>query len=656
MATTADRINVELRANLAGLPRDLANAAGQFERFERRAVQSARNTADVQIRERRRAVRSTSQGLRPQGGVSRLPVVADSATSRVAEYTALMRSALPSLQPTRIEQGERTQVASYGTALLGFVKRYAPAVRRGAVDIAGGIFGNFLYDKLKSDDELSILARESYNQAVDRFGKTPHEAAERIRATSPDVLQVQRKDLQAGIGYQDAKAAEARQSFISMFDWVLDPKRGAVASGISELADEKSRRAFDENKKFVQYFDDLEDGKITIARIVKEFDLLNGEYAGLEDHIRGASGAEQDYIEKSILMNNHLRLVNDRLIESARAADGAGSAFDTAAKSADDLATAAEEVSPNVGGFLNPIEISDDASVPRSAASIAEIKGSTPQPDRQAPQAPSPAIAADSQNASHISRLSGGKDLAALIEEGEELTESVRPEREKRAEQLGHYKNLRDLKIIDPVTYDRLVEKTTEDQKQLAGAITAVGDVFSNGIKGAKDFNDALDSIGLGLLDLAAKGLFGQGALGGVFNQLLGAGPGGAGLLSLLGGSSEGSSGGGVWSGIGSLFGSLFGGIFGRASGGQVLPGQLYEVGEAGREWFAPSVPGQVIPNHVIKGAAGGGNGANQPITFNISMAGANGDRTIAEIAAAAVKNGLAGVPEINRQHRIRFA
>jgi len=90
--------------------------------------------------------------------------------------------------------------------------------------------------------------------------------------------------------------------------------------------------------------------------------------------------------------------------------------------------------------------------------------------------------------------------------------------------------------------------------------------------------------------------------------------------------------------------------------GGQALPGRLYEVGETGREWFAPSVPGQVIPNHVIKAAAGGGGGSSQPITFNISMAGANGDRTIAEIAAGAVKRGLATVPEINRQHRIRFS
>jgi hypothetical protein len=63
-----------------------------------------------------------------------------------------------------------------------------------------------------------------------------------------------------------------------------------------------------------------------------------------------------------------------------------------------------------------------------------------------------------------------------------------------------------------------------------------------------------------------------------------------------------------------------------------------------------------VIPNSVIKNAAGGGGGSGQPIQFNISLAGANGDRAIAEIAAAAVKKGLQSVPEINRQHAIRFA
>jgi len=170
-----------------------------------------------------------------------------------------------------------------------------------------------------------------------------------------------------------------------------------------------------------------------------------------------------------------------------------------------------------------------------------------------------------------------------------------------------------------------------------------------------------LDKIGLSLLDLVAKGLFGQGSLGGLFNQIFGNDTGAAGILSWLGASSAPSAGGASGGGLGSLIGSglsWLGGLFGGglAGGGQALPGRLYQVGETGREWFAPSVPGQVIPNHVIKAAAGGGNASGPPINFNISLAGANGDRTIAEIAAAAVKKGLAQVPEINRQHRIRFA
>ncbi|OWJ68703.1 hypothetical protein [Inquilinus limosus] len=210
--------------------------------------------------------------------------------------------------------------------------------------------------------------------------------------------------------------------------------------------------------------------------------------------------------------------------------------------------------------------------------------------------------------------------------------------------------------------YEKTADKAEDAkarQKEVGDAISAVGDVFKDGIKGAKDFNDALDKIGLGLLDLVAKGLFGQGALGGVFNQIFGAVSGGAGILGPFPKPIDQPSAGGgglatlIGSGL-SWLGGLFGG--GLAGGGQALPGRLYQVGEAGREWFAPSVPGQVIPNHVIKAAAGGGNGSGPPINFNISLAGANGDRTIAEIAAAAVKKGLAQVPEINRQHRIRFA
>lgn len=62
-----------------------------------------------------------------------------------------------------------------------------------------------------------------------------------------------------------------------------------------------------------------------------------------------------------------------------------------------------------------------------------------------------------------------------------------------------------------------------------------------------------------------------------------------------------------------------FGG--GRAGGGPVVPGSVYEVGEQGRELFAPSVPGNIIPNNVLRGS--GGN-VSAPINISIDATGAD--------------------------------
>jgi hypothetical protein len=186
-------------------------------------------------------------------------------------------------------------------------------------------------------------------------------------------------------------------------------------------------------------------------------------------------------------------------------------------------------------------------------------------------------------------------------------------------------------------------------------AIKGIGDALNTGIQGAQNLEDALLKVGVALgqmlLQAAAfGGTASGGPLGKAFDSIFGLVGGLAGLL-----------GGGGSQGITNLPAGMSANEFytdpaGLAGGGQALPGQIYQVGETGREWFAPSVPGQVIPNSVIKNAAGGGGGSGQPIQFNISLAGANGDRAIAEIAAAAVKKGLQSVPEINRQHAIRFA
>lgn len=237
---------------------------------------------------------------------------------------------------------------------------------------------------------------------------------------------------------------------------------------------------------------------------------------------------------------------------------------------------------------------------------------------------------------------------------GDELTKSVMTTQEQYNAKMNEYNQLRNEGIIKEETYLRLVRELNVQNSVYVESIRAIGDAIQGGIQGATSFGDALGKIGLSLVQLIAQAAFlGQGPLAKLFDGVFGTS---GGLFNLTGAITGALGGGAAFNNIGIAgFSAASLALPGRASGGQVLPGQLYEVGEAGREWFAPSVPGQVIPNSVIKAAAGG-NGGGPPINFNISMAGANGDRTIAEIAAAAVKKGLASVPEINRQHRIRFA
>jgi hypothetical protein len=240
--------------------------------------------------------------------------------------------------------------------------------------------------------------------------------------------------------------------------------------------------------------------------------------------------------------------------------------------------------------------------------------------------------------------------LLADYAKADQLVEAAMTSQEKYEKAKVEYKKLHREGALTDAEYSKVLEKLNLENQGYVEGIQAIGQAIQDGIQGATSFSDALLKIGTSLAQMLFQAaLFGNGPLGKAFGSLTGLT---GGLLGLAFG-----GGGGVGYDGGTGLGPIGpGGIAGHAAmGGQVLPGKLYEVGEVGREWFAPTVPGQVIPNHVIKAAAGGGGGSSQPITFNISMAGANGDRTIAEIAAAAVKKGLTSVPEINRQHRIRF-
>lgn len=81
-----------------------------------------------------------------------------------------------------------------------------------------------------------------------------------------------------------------------------------------------------------------------------------------------------------------------------------------------------------------------------------------------------------------------------------------------------------------------------------------------------------------------------------------------------------GASGGG---GIGALFNSIAGGLFGgapgRATGGNVVGGQAYMVGERGPELFVPTAAGRIEPG----GRAAPGRAIN--ITVNVNAPADNG-------------------------------
>jgi hypothetical protein len=150
------------------------------------------------------------------------------------------------------------------------------------------------------------------------------------------------------------------------------------------------------------------------------------------------------------------------------------------------------------------------------------------------------------------------------------------------------------------------------DEMQSSGKVS-----FSSMIRLAEDFGRAMAS------------LFSQGQPG--------AG-GGAGM--------GGGGGGGGWGGILSSVISLIGSLGFRADGGPVASGRSYVVGEEGPEVFTPTRSGQIIPN-----GPGGG-----VMHMTLNLAGANGDRAIADAAYAAAKRAIAEAPHAVLVNEARFA
>lgn len=195
-----------------------------------------------------------------------------------------------------------------------------------------------------------------------------------------------------------------------------------------------------------------------------------------------------------------------------------------------------------------------------------------------------------------------------------------------------------DARMIDSaLTYRQAIEAVGEAQKQkvvtdqqvatstaqVADRTQAARDVSDNfnrtlydALMASDSLDDALRRLALSFVEMAGQALImGQGPLATLFGIS-------GGLFNFGGAAPAGAGAGG------------FGGF--RAAGGPVSPSRAYVVGERGPEIFVPRLPGDIIPHG--RGVVSGSGGI---ATININLAGANGDRAIAEIARASVMQGL---------------
>lgn len=248
------------------------------------------------------------------------------------------------------------------------------------------------------------------------------------------------------------------------------------------------------------------------------------------------------------------------------------------------------------------------------------------------------AQAAETENAALEAKLK-------LMAQGKSLTVEMQTEQEKLNAKLVEYKALLDAGAITQTTYERAVAKARDQNDSLAESISAVGDAITAGIQGAVSFSDALLKIGMQLLNLAAKGLFGQGPLGGLFNNLLGVASGG--LLGLAGGGASTPAPQGVTNGTG--FRRSF------AGGGMAGPGVI-RVGETGPELLSLSQRGHVTPANATRRLTGGAGGASK---IDVTVSGARGSAEIQQAVAAgmeiAYRRAVAAAPGAVRQHNVRY-
>jgi hypothetical protein len=239
-----------------------------------------------------------------------------------------------------------------------------------------------------------------------------------------------------------------------------------------------------------------------------------------------------------------------------------------------------------------------------------------------------------------------------LMKQGQTLHESLMTDQERENKLLADYKEMLDAGALSFTDYQRAVAKAKDNNEQLIEAIDGVGDAIESGIQGATSFSDALTKIGLQLLSMIAKGAFGAGPLGGLFNSLLNVGAGG--ILGLAGGGAGAAGAAGAAASIAPGFGTGFQRSF--AAGGMGGPGPVL-VGESGPEIANMPARGYIAPaNATRRLLSPTTNGQPMQIVVN----GAKGNQEIMRMISAGVSEGVrqAGknVPSIQRNYNLRFA
>lgn len=168
------------------------------------------------------------------------------------------------------------------------------------------------------------------------------------------------------------------------------------------------------------------------------------------------------------------------------------------------------------------------------------------------------------------------------------------------------------------VKIDDVVKKTKNVSDGVVQFTEAIGKGFEDAIVKASSFSDVLKGLAQDLERLLIRSAITgpTGILSGIFNNI-------AGAVGGLGG------GGNKYTNVGlnptqlKYFSDLTNTLSstplgpGRANGGDVMPGNVYPVGENGPELFVPKTAGTIIPN----GATGGGGVVH--INYNIDAKGA---------------------------------